>query len=284
MLARLKLYLRLIRIEKPTGYLLLLWPTLWGLWIASGGWPGWRLFLIFTAGSVLMHSAGCAINDFADAHFDRQVRRTKGRPLATGEIRPVEAVIVALVLSALAFLLIWHLNILTWKIAVVALLVAASYPWFKRFFAMPQAYLGIAFGFGIPMAFAAVGGSIPVVAGILMLSNVFWTLAYDTQYAMADREDDLKIGIRTSAITLGKYDVPGVMLFYGVMLVILSVAGLYAGLGNCFRASVACAAVCALFQYRRIRARDASKCMTAFHYNNLIGIVLFVGICLDYAL
>ena len=283
MARRLLLYLRLVRIEKPTGWLLLVWPTLWGLWIAAGGWPGWNLFLIFTVGAILMHSAGCAINDFADVHFDRQVSRTKDRPLATGEIRPTEAIMVALVLSGLAFLLIWPLNLLTKKLAFVALLVAAVYPWMKRFFALPQAWLGIAFGFGIPMAFAATVGSIPKVAWLLMLANVFWTLAYDTQYAMADREDDLKTGIRTSAITLGKYDVTGIMFFYGVMLAIFFAAGLYVGLGGYFKVSVACAAVFAGLQYRLIRARDAKKCLAAFHHNNLIGIALFAGIWLDYA-
>ena len=283
MAKRLILYLRLIRIDRPTGYLLLLWPTLWGLWIAADGWPGWHLFLVFTAGSVLMHSAGCAINDFADMHFDRQVRRTKDRPLATGEIRPVEAIMVAVVLTGLAFALIWQFSLLTKKIAAVALFFAATYPWFKRFFAVPQAWLGIAFGFGIPMAFAAVGGDVPKIAWVLMLANMFWTLAYDTQYAMVDREDDLKTGMRTSAITLGRHDVTGIMLFYGAMLAVFFAAGLYAGLGNCFRVSVACAALCVILQYSLIRTRDPKKCYRAFHCNNLIGIALFAGIWLDYA-
>jgi len=284
MKSRLFLYLRLIRLAKPTGYMLLVWPTLWGLWIAAKGWPGWSLFLIFTAGAILMHSAGCAINDFADRDFDRHVERTRDRPLTAGEIAPWEAVMVALVLSCLSLALILHLNALTLQLAVVALILAATYPWFKRFFAVPQAYLGIAFGFGIPMAFAAVQGSVPATAWYLMLGNLFWTLAYDTQYAMVDRDDDLKIGIRTSAITFGRFDVLAVMLSYALMLVIFFMTGLHAGLGVWFMAGLSGAALCAIFQYRLIRTRDRMKCFAAFHHNNWIGVIFFIGIWLDYAL
>jgi 4-hydroxybenzoate polyprenyltransferase len=281
---RLFLYLRLIRIEKPVGYMLLVWPTLWGLWIAAEGWPGWPLFLIFTVGAILMHSAGCAINDFADRNFDQHVKRTRDRPLATGEIAPWEAVMVALVLSCLSLLLVWQLNVLTRQLAVVALVLAATYPWFKRFFSVPQAYLGIAFGFGIPMAFAAVQGSVPATAGYLMLGNLFWALAYDTQYAMVDRDDDLRIGIRTSAITFGRFDIQAVMLSYALMLVIFFITGIYAGLGMWFMAGLSCAALCMVFQYRRIRTRSRMKCFAAFRHNNWIGVAFFAGIVLDYAL
>ncbi|MDL2284659.1 4-hydroxybenzoate octaprenyltransferase [Oxalobacter sp. OttesenSCG-928-P03] len=284
MSSRILLYLRLIRIDKPIGYMLLMWPTLWGLWVAAGGWPGWPLFLIFTAGSVLMHSAGCAINDFADRDFDRFVKRTKDRPLTAGEIAPWEAVMVAVVLSLLSFLLILRLNALVLQLAVVALVLAGTYPWFKRFFVVPQAWLGIAFGFGIPMAFAAVRGEIPMTAWYLMLGNLFWTLAYDTEYAMVDRDDDLKVGIRTSAITFGQYDVFAVMLCYALMLLVLFVAGLDAGLGGWFVAGLVAAAICVVFQYRLIRTRERMKCFLAFRGNNLIGLSLFAGILLDYTL
>lgn len=284
MKARLLLYLQLIRIEKPIGYLLLLWPTLFGLWIASGGLPDWSFLIIFTLGAVLMHSAGCAINDFADRDFDRHVKRTKDRPLTSGKIAPWEAIIVALVLLFFCFLLVLHLNVLTLKLAVPALFLAATYPWFKRFFSVPQAYLGIAFGFSIPMAFAAVQGKVPAIAWYLMLGNVFWTLAYDTQYAMVDRDDDLKIGMRTSAITFGQFDVSAIMLSYGLMLLIFLITGLHAGLGKWFLGGLLVAVLCMVDQYRLVRTRDRMKCFTAFHHNNWIGIAIFTGILLDYAL
>ncbi|MCL1887195.1 MAG: 4-hydroxybenzoate octaprenyltransferase [Betaproteobacteria bacterium] len=283
MKSRLLLYLRLIRIEKPIGYMLLMWPTLWGLWIAAEGWPGWMLFLIFTSGSILMHSAGCAINDFADRHFDRHVKRTKDRPLTAGEIAPWEAIVVALVLSFVSLLLILHLNTLVWCFAIAALVFAMTYPWFKRFFAVPQAYLGIAFGFGIPMAFAAVHGTVPAIAWYLMLGNFFWTLAYDTEYAMVDKDDDLKIGIHSSAITFGQFDVAAVMLSYVLMLLILFMAGWHVGLRGWFVIGILGAALCVVFQYRLICTRDRMKCLLAFQRNNLIGLALFIGILLDYA-
>ncbi|MDR0934120.1 MAG: 4-hydroxybenzoate octaprenyltransferase [Burkholderiaceae bacterium] len=284
MTSRFLLYLRLIRIEKPIGYMLLVWPTLWGLWIAAGGWPGWPLFLIFSVGAVLMHSAGCAINDFADRDFDRFVERTRDRPLTAGLIAPWEAVAVAILLSVIAFLLLLPLNLLTKILAVPALFIAAAYPWLKRFFAVPQAWLGLAFGFGIPMAFAAVRNDIPATAWLLMLGNGFWTLAYDTEYAMADKADDLKIGIRTSAITFGRFDITAVMLCQGIMLIILFFTGMSAGLGSWFVAGLIAAALCALWQYRLIRERDRMRCHLAFRYNNWTGMALFAGILLDYAL
>lgn len=284
MASRIQLYLRLIRIEKPIGYMLLMWPSLIGLWIAARGWPGWTPFLVFTIGSVLMHSAGCAMNDFADRDFDRQVKRTRDRPLTAGKIAPWEAIMVALVLSFLSFLLVLQLNVLTLKLSVAGLLLAATYPWFKRFFAIPQAYLGVAFGFSYPMAFAALQGDVPVTAWLLMLGNFFWTLAYDTEYAMVDKDDDLKIGMRTSAITFGQFDVAAVMLCFVLMLIVFFLTGYHAGLGYGFSAGILMAAFCMAFQYRLIRTRDRMKCLLAFRCNNLVGMALFGGILLDYAL
>ena len=222
---RLLLYWRLVRMDKPVGTLLLLWPTLCALWIASNGKPPVSLMVIFSLGTVLMRSAGCAINDFADRHFDRYVKRTADRPLTSGKLKPSEAIGVAVVLSVLSFFLVSFLNGLTIALSFVALFVAATYPFFKRFFALPQAYLGVAFGFGIPMAFAAVMNRVPPIAWLLLLGNVFWALAYDTEYAMVDRDDDLKIGICTSAITFGRFDVLAVMFCYLMMLSIVLLAG-----------------------------------------------------------
>ena len=213
---RLALYARLIRIDKPIGILLLLWPTLCALWLASNGHPDWDLVAIFTLGTILMRSAGCAINDYADREFDKHVKRTAERPLTSGKIAGWEAVMVAAVLALISFALILPLNALTKQLSVAAVLIAASYPYFKRFFAIPQAYLGIAFGFGIPMAFAAVQDSVPPAAWLLLLANIFWAVAYDTEYAMVDRDDDLKIGIKTSAITFGRFDVMAVMVCDGL--------------------------------------------------------------------
>ena len=209
---KLALYFRLVRADKPIGILLLLWPTLWALWMASGGRPDPTIVVIFVLGTALMRSAGCAINDYADRDFDRHVKRTVDRPLTSGRIKGWEALMVAAVLAIVSFLLILPLNTLTKQLSVLAVIVAGTYPYFKRFFAIPQAYLGIAFGFGIPMAFAAVQNTVPAVAWWLLVANVFWAVAYDTEYAMVDRDDDLKIGIRTSAITFGRFDVAAVML------------------------------------------------------------------------
>lgn len=283
-MSRLTLYLRLVRLDKPIGILLLLWPTLNALWLASNGRPDWKLVAIFTLGTVLMRSAGCAINDFADRDFDRHVKRTADRPLTSGMIAPWEAVAVAAVLAMAAFLLILPLNALTKELSVVAVVVAASYPYFKRFFAIPQAYLGIAFGFGIPMAFAAVQNAVPPVAWILLAANVFWAVAYDTEYAMVDRDDDIRIGIKTSAITLGRHDVAAVMVCYTVALILISVAGWQYGLRWWFAAGIACAAGCAVYHYRLIRQRDRMQCFAAFRHNNWLGAAVFLGIAADYAM
>jgi 4-hydroxybenzoate polyprenyltransferase len=283
-LHKLALYCRLIRLDKPIGILLLLWPTLAALWLASNGVPDWTLLAIFTGGTVLMRSAGCAINDFADRDFDRHVRRTAERPLTSGKIAPWEAVAVAAVLALAAFLLIQPLNALTRQLSVAALAVAASYPYFKRFFAIPQAYLGIAFGFGIPMAFAAVQNSVPAGAWLLLIANVFWAIAYDTEYAMVDREDDLKIGIKTSAITFGRFDVTAIMLCYLIALLLIFAVGWQFGLRLWFATGVVVAAGCAVYHFTLIRARDPARCFTAFRHNNWLGAALFVGIAADYAM
>lgn len=281
---RLALYARLVRLDKPIGILLLLWPTLAAIWFASSGKPDWALVAIFTLGTVLMRSAGCAINDFADRDFDKHVKRTAERPLTSGRIAAWEAVMVAAMLALVSFTLILPLNTLTKELSVAAVLIAASYPYFKRFFAIPQAYLGIAFGFGIPMAFAAVQGNVPAAAWLLLIGNIFWAVAYDTEYAMVDRDDDLKIGIKTSAITFGRFDVMAVMLCYAISFAIMLVVGWQYGLRAWFLAGLAIAAAFALYHYTLIRERDRMRCFAAFRHNNWLGAVIFAGIAVDYAL
>ena len=278
---RLGLYARLVRIDKPIGILLLLWPTLWALWIASDGRPPLYVLAVFVIGTVLMRSSGCAINDWADRDFDRHVARTAQRPLTSGRIAGWEALTVAAVLASIAFLLILPLNGLTIALSFAAAFVAASYPFTKRFFALPQAYLGIAFGFGIPMAFAAIDGRVLAVAWTLLAANVFWALAYDTEYAMVDREDDVKIGIRTAAITFGRYDVIAVMVCYGCTLTLLAVAGAMAGLGMAYGAGLVVAAGIAAYHYRLIRTRSREGCFQAFLHNNWFGAAVFAGLVLD---
>jgi 4-hydroxybenzoate polyprenyltransferase len=223
---RLTEYEKLMRLDKPIGILLLAWPTLWGLWLSSVGSPDVIVLWVFIIGVVLMRSAGCVVNDYADRHFDPHVERTKNRPLAAGRISEKEALILAAVLALTAFLLILPLeNMLLIQLSVAAAFLAASYPYTKRFLAIPQAYLGIAFGFGIPMAYAAQLEAVPAIAWILMAANVFWAIAYDTEYAMVDRADDLKIGIKTSAITFGRFDIAAIMLCYGITLALLGYVG-----------------------------------------------------------
>ncbi len=281
---RIPLYFQLIRLDKPIGILLLLWPTLTALWIASDGKPDWRIVAIFTLGTVLMRSAGCAINDYADRDFDKHVKRTAERPLTSGKINGWEAILVAVILAVTAFVLILPLNALTKEYSVVAVLIAASYPYFKRFFALPQAYLGVAFGFGIPMAFAAVQNTVPMTAWILLIANIFWALAYDTEYAMVDREDDLKIGIRTSAITFGKFEVIAVMLCYFLSLLLIVISAWQLALGIWFFAGIALASGCAVYHYFLIRERDRMRCFAAFRHNNWLGAAIFSGVALDYFL
>ena len=282
-MTRLALYFKLIRADKPIGILLLLWPTLIALWLASNGKPDPVMLLIFIVGTALMRSAGCAINDYADRDFDKHVKRTAERPLTSGKIAGWEALAVAGVLAALAFLLVLPLNTLTKQMSVAALVIAGTYPYFKRFFAIPQAYLGIAFGFGIPMAFAAVQNQVPAVAWWLLAANVFWAVAYDTEYAMVDRDDDIKIGMRTSAITFGRFDVAAVMLCYGAALAIDLLCGWALGLRWWLVAGVAVAAAIALYHYTLIRERDRMRCFAAFRHNNWLGAALFGGVALDYA-
>ncbi len=282
---RLKHYISLTRLNRPIGILLLLWPTLWALWIATEGRPNTTILAVFVVGTILMRSAGCAINDYADRDFDAHVRRTAERPLAAKKISTTEALIVAGVLAMSALLLVViFLNRLTLYLSFVAFFLAASYPYTKRFFVMPQAYLGIAFGFGIPMAFAAETDAVPTLAWWLLTANIFWTIAYDTEYAMVDRDDDVKIGIKTTALLFGKYDVAMVMFCYLVMLAILTAIGKMIGLGWPYFLGLAVACGIALFHYTLIAKRDREQCFKAFLHNNWLGFVVFCGLMFDYAL
>ena len=274
-------YEKLMRLDKPIGILLLLWPTLWGLWLATDGTPDAVLLWIFCLGTVLMRSAGCVMNDVADRDFDRHVARTKDRPLAAGEVSVKEALVLASVLVVTAGCLVLPLDMLVWGLAVIALALAASYPFTKRFLAIPQAYLGVAFGFGIPMAFAAVHGEVPGIAWWLLVANVFWAIAYDTEYAMVDREDDLKIGIRTSAITFGRFDVAAVMTCYTLTLLILAGIGRATNLHLGFFIGLGIAALIAVYHFTLIRHRDRERCFKAFRHNTWIGAAIFFGVVVD---
>jgi 4-hydroxybenzoate polyprenyltransferase len=278
---RLVLYARLMRLDKPIGILLLLWPTLWGQWLATQGRPDWLVLAIFVAGVTLMRSAGCVINDYADREFDPHVARTRNRPLAAGAVSPREALLLAAGLALLAFLLILPLNRLVLALSVVALFLAASYPFTKRFFAIPQAYLGIAFGFGIPMSYAAATGAVPAEAWILLAANMFWAIAYDTEYALVDREDDLKIGIKTSAITFGRFDLAAIALCYLAAIALLAWTGLRLGLGAGYFGGLAIAAAIAVYHMVLIRRRDPAQCFRAFLHNTWFGAAVFAGIVLD---
>lgn len=280
--SKLALYARLMRLDRPIGILLLLWPTLWALWIAGAGRPDALVLLIFVAGTVLMRSAGCVINDYADRNFDGHVERTKHRPLATGAVSTREALLLTAGLSALAFVLILPLDPLVIGLSVPALFLAGSYPYTKRFFAIPQAYLGIAFGFGIPMAFAALAHEVPAIAWVMLVANVLWAVAYDTEYAMVDRPDDLKIGIKTSAITFGRWDVAAVMLCYAGFLSLMAWVGLAAGRGAFYFAGLAGAAGIAGYHWTLIRHRERPACFRAFLHNNWLGAVVFAGLAVDY--
>jgi 4-hydroxybenzoate polyprenyltransferase len=279
---RLVHYEKLMRLDKPIGILLLLWPTLWGLWLAAEGVPNMNILVIFVLGTILMRSAGCVVNDYADRNFDGHVERTKNRPLATGKVSSKEALLLAAGLSFCAFILILPLNRLVIELSVFALFLAASYPFTKRFFAMPQAYLGIAFSFGIPMAFAAQTGEVPYMAWLLMAANLLWVIAYDTEYAMVDKVDDLKIGIKTSAITFGRFDVAGVMVCHTAFLGTMAVIGLIQNLGIIYYAGLAAALALIMYQYGLINDRDRARCFKAFLHNNWVGATIFAGIALDY--
>jgi 4-hydroxybenzoate polyprenyltransferase len=275
---KLDLYEKLMRLDKPIGILLLLWPTLWALWISADGQPPWLLVWIFALGTVLMRSAGCVINDYADREFDRHVERTKDRPLTAGKVSVREAMVVAAALTLCAAALILPLSLLVWELAVVAVFLAVSYPFTKRFFAIPQAYLGIAFGFGIPMAFAAVQDRIPPIAWWMLAANIAWAVAYDTEYAMVDRDDDIRIGIKTSALTFGRFDVAAVMLCYGIALAILVWIGAHLHYGAYYFSGIGVAALLALYHWTLIRGRERVKCFKAFLHNNWLGAAIFAGI------
>lgn len=279
---RLSLYIQLTRLHRPIGILLLLWPTLWGLWIAGEGRPALHIAVIFVLGTVLMRSAGCAINDYADRHIDKHVARTKERPLTSGKLGERETLMLAAGLAFAAFLLILPLKPLTWLLSFPAVFLAASYPYTKRFLVIPQAYLGIAFGFGIPMAFAAQTGSVTMVAWLLLLANVFWAIAYDTEYAMVDRDDDIHLGIHSAALFFGRYDVTAIMACYAMTLVLLAVVGEIVGFGWVYYAGLAVAAGVALYHYVLVRSRSRAECFKAFLHNNWFGAAVFAGIALDY--
>jgi 4-hydroxybenzoate polyprenyltransferase len=275
---RLDAYERLIRLDKPIGALLLLWPTLWAVWLASYGRPHLGILLIFIVGTLLMRSAGCALNDYADRAFDPHVERTRSRPLAAGEIRPREALAVAAVLAAAAFVLVLFLGRLAIVVSFVALAIAALYPFTKRFFALPQAMLGVAFSLGIPMAYAALQERLPLECWILFAANFFYAFAYDTEYAMVDRDDDARIGIHTSALTLGRWDVPAVMASYTLMIGMLLFLGFYLSLLWPYYAGLAAAAAMAAYHWRLIRARSREGSFKAFMHNNWVGAAVFLGI------
>ena len=282
--SKLSLYLDLIRFNRPAGWLLLLWPSLSALWLAAGGFPGWHLVMVFTLGTILMRSAGCCINDVADREFDRHVKRTAQRPVTSGLISVKEALAVGAVLALVAFGLVLTTNAATIAWSFPALAVTLIYPYAKRVVSMPQAVLGVAFSFGIPMAYAAVQGRVPLEAWGLMLGNLFWVLAYDTEYAMVDRDDDLRIGMKTSAITLGRWDVPAVMGFYAVYLVVwLWVAAARAPSPTLYVAFAAAAAQAA-WHYTLIRDRTLEGCFVAFSQNHWLGATVFDGIALTFGI
>jgi 4-hydroxybenzoate polyprenyltransferase len=279
---KLDAYERLMRLDKPIGILLLLWPTLWALWLASRGIPDWITLLIFITGAVLMRSAGCVMNDIADRKYDGLVERTKNRPLATGEVSVKEAYLLAAGLALAAFCLVLLFNKTTILLSFAALFLAFTYPFTKRFLAIPQAYLGVAFGFGIPMAFAAVNDYIPPLAWVLLAANVFWAIAYDTQYAMVDRDDDVKIGIKSSAIFFGQYDVIAVMICYAIMLALLAYVGKFMGFNVLYFIGLAAALLLACRQYVLIKKRLKTDCFKAFLQNNWLGLAIFVGLAAQY--
>ena len=282
--SRFSLYLDLIRWNRPAGWLVLIWPTLSALWLAADGFPGWHLLLVFALGTILMRSAGCCINDVADRDFDRHVKRTVQRPITSGQISVKEALLVGAVLALLALALVLTTTGAAVAWSVPALLVTILYPFTQRFFAMPQAVLGIAFNFGILIAFAAVQGRVPALAGWLWLGNLFWVLAYDTEYAMVDRDDDLKLGMRTSAITLGRWDVAGVVLFYLLFMAFWAVALAPLALGALFYIAMALVLAQVVWHWTLIRQRTREGCFKAFRENHWIGFTLFAGIALSHAL
>ncbi len=282
--SRWRLWLDLIRWNRPAGWLLLLWPSLGGLWVAAGGFPGWHLVVVFILGTILMRSAGCCVNDVADRDFDRHVKRTAARPVTSGQVSPREALAVGAVLAFAAFLLVLTTNTATIAWSFAALAVSIAYPYAKRYVSMPQAVLGVAFSFGIPMAFAAVQSQVPLLAWILLLGNLFWVLAYDTEYAMVDRDDDLKIGMKTSAITLGRADVPVIMACYAAFLAVWG-GVLWGRIATApLVLALAVAAGQAAWHYTLIRGRTREGCFKAFRLNHWLGFTVFAGVVAGYAL
>ncbi|MDM0046997.1 4-hydroxybenzoate octaprenyltransferase [Variovorax dokdonensis] len=281
--SRLAAYLDLIRWNRPAGWLLLLWPSLSALWFASNGWPGWHLLAVFVLGTILMRSAGCCVNDVADRDFDRHVKRTAQRPVTSGEVSVREALAVGAVLTLAAFGLVLTTNLATILWSFAALAVTLIYPYAKRFVSVPQAVLGVAFSFGIPMAFAAVQGEVPAQAWLLLVGNLFWVLAYDTEYAMVDRDDDLKIGMKTSAITFGRFDVVAVMLSYAIYLGVWISIGAKHSLGIWFYLGISAALAQAIWHWRLIRGRTREGCFRAFRLNHWVGFAVFAGVVAGFA-
>jgi 4-hydroxybenzoate polyprenyltransferase len=278
---RLNAYERLMRLDKPIGALLLLWPALWGLWLAAYGLPDLDILLIFITGTVLVRSAGCVVNDFADRDFDPYVARTRDRPLAAGLVSPWEALALAALLFLVAFLLVLHTNRLTVMLSFIAVALTVVYPFLKRVFSFPQAWLGIAFGFSIPMAFAAQYGKLVPAAWAMMVANMFWSIAYDTEYAMVDREDDIRIGLKSSAILLGRYDVAAVVASHAIFLMLMAIIGWWQFLGILYYIGLLIAGGLVYYQYRLIRTRDRDACFKAFVNNNWLGCAIFVGLAAD---
>ena len=281
---RLSLWLDLIRWNRPAGWLLLLWPSLAALWFAADGFPGWHLLAVFVLGTILMRSAGCCVNDVADRDFDRHVKRTAQRPVTSGAVSVKEALLLGAVLALAAFALVLTTNTVTVVWSFAALAVTLVYPYAKRFVSIPQAVLGIAFSFGIPMAFAAVRAEVPAFAWLLLAGNLFWVLAYDTEYAMVDRDDDLRIGMKTSAITFGRFDVLAVMASYAIYLAIWTAAGASRALGALFFVAIAVAAAQAAWHWRLIRDRTREGCFKAFRLNHWLGFTVFAGVVAGHAL
>ena len=279
---RLNAYEKLMRLDKPIGILLLLWPALWGLWFASPLYQRMEIVLIFVMGTILMRSAGCVINDYADRDIDPQVKRTAGRPLAMRIISPNEALVLAAVLAAFAFGLVLFLNKLTIALSFAALFLAATYPFTKCFFPLPQAFLGIAFGFSIPMAFAAYHNNVPPLAWVLLAANIFWAIAYDTEYAMVDRDDDMKLNLKSSALLFGVFDVAATMLFHGLFIAIMAGVGVWQKLGLLYFLGLVLATGLIGCQYQLIKKRDRDGCFKAFMNNNWVGAAVFSGLALDY--
>jgi 4-hydroxybenzoate polyprenyltransferase len=275
-------YAYLVRLHKPIGTVLLLWPTLWALWFASEGQPSLEHVVIFSLGTLLMRSAGCAVNDYADRDFDRHVKRTEKRPLTSGRISGKETLIVAGTLALIAFSLVLRLNWLTIQLSFIALLIAVIYPFTKRFFSMPQAVLGVAFGFGIPMTYAAELNTVPWQAWLMLLGNIFWAIAYDTAYAMVDRDDDIQIGIKTSAITFGRHEVTAIVICYILFFAIMAFLASLENLNVWFWVGWGGAILCAVYHYTLVKTRDRLKCFAAFNHNNWLGAILFLGVALAY--